>query len=258
MALALRYNGVAAALNHRAGGMKEHDKAVIRLLDRAAKRHRWPVITWLFVAITIAAFLYELSIPSALRGCFLDDFGAIPHYVARLVTQPSSPACQLFQPARPLLLTMIIALFLHVGWLPLVGNMLFLIIVGDGVEDRLGHIGFALFYLACGLAGIVAQTLANSSATVPILGASGAVAGLLAASLVFLPGAWVRTLLLIGLWVVFQALSGLAVFGAASDGSSSVVYVASLGGFAAGLTLALLYRWFAPAPPPRSASSLSA
>ncbi|HEY7349020.1 MAG TPA: rhomboid family intramembrane serine protease [Ktedonobacterales bacterium] len=240
---------------------------MIPLFDRAGKRRRWPTITLLLIAVNMVVFAYEVSLPATALGCVIHDYGAIPHSVAQLATQPSDPACPEYATPAPPLLPMISSLFLHAGWLHIAGNMLFLLIFGDNVEDRLGHIAFLLFYVACGLVGVITQSLVNPNSTVPILGASGAIAGVLAAYLVFFPGARVRTLLLvilvdipawllIGLWILVQALNGLAVFGFVADTAGAVAYFAHLGGFAAGFLIALLSRWFAPRPPaaPKSAT----
>jgi membrane associated rhomboid family serine protease len=251
-----------------AGRLEGADEPMIPLFDRAGKRRRWPVIVVLLALINIAVFAYEVSLPATALGCLIHDYSAIPRYVMQLAAQPPDPACPVYTTPKPVLLPMVTSLFLHAGWLHIAGNMLFLLVFGDNVEDRLGHMGFALFYLACGLAGIVTQTLVDPHATVPMIGASGAIAGVLAAYLVFSPGARVRTLLLvilvdipawllIGLWIIFQALSGMAVFGAAADTTGSVAYFAHLGGFATGFIIALLYRWFAPALPERKAPSAS-
>jgi membrane associated rhomboid family serine protease len=234
---------------------------MIPLFARTGKKHRWPLVTWLLVVINVTVFVYELSLSPAQLECVFHDYGAIPYYLALHMAQPSlqEPACALYDVPNPLLMTMISALFLHVGWLHLAGNMLFLLIFGAAVEDRLGHPGFAGVYLACGLAGMVAQTAVDPQATIPIVGASGAVAGVLAGYLVLFPGVRVRTFffvllldlpawLVIGLWIVAQALSGLAVFDPDAQAAGGVAYVAHLGGFATGLVLILLYRWFAPAP----------
>jgi membrane associated rhomboid family serine protease len=234
---------------------------MIPLFDYAGKRQRWPVMVVLLVVINAAVFAYEVNLPGTALACVIHDYGAIPRYIAQLATQPSDPACPAYTTPAPVLLPMISSLFLHAGWLHIIGNMLFLLVFGDNVENRLGHLGFALFYLACGLAGIIMQTVIDPHATTPILGASGAIAGVLAAYLVFSPGARVCTLLLvvlvdipawllIGLWIIFQALNGFAVLGVASDTTGGVAYFAHLGGFAAGFIIALVYRWFAPTSPP--------
>ena len=233
---------------------------MIPLFDRAGKRRRWPVMTLLLFAINVAVFAYELSLPVQALSCLIHDYGAIPHYLALLSGQPADPACPEYAPPAPLILPPITSLFLHAGWLHIAGNMLFLLIFGDNVEDRLGHIGFLLFYLFCGVVGVLTQTLADPGSTLPILGASGAIAGVLAAYLVLFPLARVRTLLLvilvdipawllIGLWILAQVLSSLPVFGVTSDSTGGVAYFAHLGGFAAGLIIALLYRWFGPKTP---------
>ncbi len=247
-------------------------KRMIPLFDRAGKRRRWPIITLLLIALNIAVFAYEVSLPAKALSCVIHDYGALPQAIALGTAQASDPACPEYTAPAPLLLPMISSLFLHAGWLHIAGNMLFLLIFGDNVEDRLGHIGFLLFYVMCGVVGVAAQGLAHPNSTVPILGASGAVAGVLAAYLVLFPLARVRTLLLvvlvdipawllIGLWILVQALNGLAVFGVAAGTTGGVAYFAHLGGFAAGLIVALLFRWFAPAPPappkPKGSSSSS-
>ncbi len=239
---------------------------MIPLFDRTGKRRHWPLVTWLLVVANITVFVYELGLSPAQLECVFHDYGVIPHYLAMQTAQPSlpGPACALYDVPNPLLMTMISALFLHAGWLHLAGNMLFLLIFGDNVEDRLGHLGFALLYLVCGLAGMVAETLVDPQSTIPIVGASGAVAGILAGYLVLFPGVRVRTLffvllldfpawVVIGLWVFVQVLSGLAVFDPDAQAAGGVAYFAHLGGFAAGLVIMLLYRWFAPAPPQQAA-----
>ncbi|HLW00804.1 MAG TPA: rhomboid family intramembrane serine protease [Ktedonobacterales bacterium] len=233
---------------------------MIPLFDRAGRRRRWPLMTLLLVAANVAVFAYEVSLPTQALTCLIHDYGAIPHYLALHVGQPSDPACPEYATPEPFVLTLISSMFIHAGWLHIAGNMLFLLIFGDNVEDRLGHLGFLLFYLLCGLAAMLAQTLADPTSTLPVIGASGAIAGVLGAYLVLFPLAKVRTLLLvflidlpawlmIGVWILLQALSGLAVFGAADDTTGGVAYFAHLGGFALGLVIALLYRLFAPAPP---------
>jgi membrane associated rhomboid family serine protease len=246
---------------------------MIPLFDRAGKRRRWPVMTLLLIAVNVAVFAYELNLSAQALDCVIHDYGAIPAYLAQHTQQPSDPACPQYVTPAPLILPLITSLFLHAGWLHIAGNMLFLLIFGDNVEDRLGHMGFLLFYVFCGLVGVVTQTVVDPTSTVPMIGASGAIAGVMAAYLVFFPLARVRTLLLvilidlpawllIGLWIIVQAFSGVAVFGVTSDTTGGVAYFAHLGGFAAGLIVTLLYRWFVPASPatpkrdtPRTSSS---
>jgi membrane associated rhomboid family serine protease len=154
--------------------------------------------------------------------------------------------------------SLITSMFLHANLLHLGGNMLFLYIFGNNVEDHLGHLRYLVFYLACGIAAGLAQAAVDPASTVPSLGASGAIAGVLAAYLVLYPAAEVETVVLlgclplffrlpaiivIGLWVVIQFVSGYEQLGAThSLEHGGVGYWAHIGGFAAGLALIALMR----------------
>jgi membrane associated rhomboid family serine protease len=140
---------------------------------------------------------------------------------------------------------------MHGGWLHLGGNMLYLWIFGDNVEDRFGHAKFALFYLLCGIAATFAQVLVNAGSNIPNLGASGAIAGVLGAYLILFPKGQVKVLMgrgvvpmpalvVIGLWIVLQFISG---FGAITQSAETggVAYMAHIGGFVAGLVLTFLF-----------------
>ncbi|HEU5367119.1 MAG TPA: rhomboid family intramembrane serine protease [Ktedonobacterales bacterium] len=233
---------------------------MIPLYDRAGKKRRWPIITWLLVLINILVFIYEVRLSQTALTCVINDYSVIPKYLAVFKTQPSDPHCAAYSTPAPVVLTVISAMFLHAGWLHIAGNMLFLLIFGDNVEDRFGRVGYALFYLGCGVAGAAAQVAVAPHSAVPILGASGAIAGVLAAYFVLFPAVRVRTLLLvlvidvpawllIGLWILFQALDGLATFQSTANSTSGVAFFAHLGGFALGLMIAIIYRWFAPRRP---------
>ncbi len=227
-----------------------------------------PLMTLLLVAVNVLVFAYEVSLPAQALGCLIHDYSVVPHYLALGKAQPSDTACPEYITPEPFIVPIITSMFLHAGWLHIAGNMLFLLIFGDNVEDRLGHIGFLLFYLLCGTAGVLTQTFVDPHSTLPVIGASGAIAGVMAAYLVLFPGARVLTLvvvllvnipawLLIGLWIILQALSGLAVLQGTSGTTGGVAYFAHLGGFAIGFVVALFFRWFAPAPPKRSAPGAS-
>ena len=149
------------------------------------------------------------------------------------------------------MITLFTSMFLHAGWLHLGGNMLYLLIFGDNVEDRFGHFKFLIFYILCGLAAGLAQFAVSMFTDNPTLGASGAIAGVLAAYLILFPGrrirvllaAWIvnlPALLVIGAWIVIQLVSGL---GTLSDATSTggVAYMAHIGGFAAGLILTFVF-----------------
>jgi membrane associated rhomboid family serine protease len=146
-------------------------------------------------------------------------------------------------------------MFLHGGWLHLGGNMLYLWIFGDNVEDRLGHVRFLLFYLACGLAAALAQIYVNPTSTIPMVGASGAVAGVLGAYLVLLPQAQVLALipiifffqlvelpafLFLLFWFLMQFLNGAASIATTQATTGGVAWWAHIGGFVSGMALGFL------------------
>jgi membrane associated rhomboid family serine protease len=140
---------------------------------------------------------------------------------------------------------------MHAGWLHLGGNMLYLWIFGDNVEDRLGHLLFTIFYLVCGFAATFAQLAFSSTSSIPNLGASGAIAGVLGAYILMFPQRKVRVLLgrsivlmpaliVIGFWIVLQLFIGIGSLSSTAD-TGGVAYMAHVGGFAAGILLALLF-----------------
>ena len=143
-------------------------------------------------------------------------------------------------------------MFMHAGWLHLGGNMLYLWIFGDNVEDRFGHIQFTIFYLLCGLAATFAQLAFSLGSTVPNLGASGAIAGVLGAYILLFPQGRVKVLqgqqviqvpalIVIGIWIVLQFFSGIGSITASAE-TGGVAYMAHIGGFIAGFVLAFLFR----------------
>jgi membrane associated rhomboid family serine protease len=142
-------------------------------------------------------------------------------------------------------------MFMHGGWLHLGGNMLYLWIFGDNVEDRFGHAKFALFYLLCGIAATFAQVLFSAGSNVPNLGASGAIAGVLAAYIILFPRGQVKVLMgravvpmpalvVIGLWIVLQFINGVGSITQSAE-TGGVAYMAHIGGFVAGLVLTFLF-----------------
>jgi membrane associated rhomboid family serine protease len=143
-------------------------------------------------------------------------------------------------------------MFMHAGWVHLLGNMLYLWIFGDNVEDRFGHTRFLIFYLLCGIAATFAQMAFSSGSNVPNLGASGAIAGVLGAYILMFPRGKVNVLMgqavipmpalvVIGLWFVLQFFSGIGSIATTAE-TGGVAYMAHIGGFVAGLMLALLFR----------------
>ena len=147
-------------------------------------------------------------------------------------------------------------MFMHAGWVHLGGNMLYLWIFGDNVEDRLGHMKFTIFYLLCGIGATLAQLAFSLGSNVPNLGASGAIAGVLGAYILLFPQAKIRVLqgqrvvqvpalIVIGIWIVLQFFSGIGSI-ADTAKTGGVAYMAHIGGFVAGLVLALFLRGSSP------------
>jgi membrane associated rhomboid family serine protease len=191
-------------------------------------------------------FLYQVSLGEELLP-FVERYAVIP---ARFLAGGTPSARELLTPVT--------AMFLHGGWLHMLGNMLYLYIFGDNVEDTLGHGTFLGFYLACGVASFAVQILFQPASAVPNLGASGAIAGVLGAYFVRFPRARIVTLLplfvvftlveipavvFLGLWFLFQFLSGAASLGRVSAASGGVAWWAHIGGFVAGAVLMTVAGW---------------
>ena len=214
---------------------------------------RTPWVTFLIIGLNILAFLYEVALPEARLEQLIFTMGMVP---ARVTVFPADPAITFGDAFLPLFSSM----FLHGGWLHLIGNMWFLWIFGDNIEDRLGHLRYLLFYLVCGLGAGVAHTLFNLNSTMPTIGASGAVAGVLGGYLLLYPHARVLTLIpafflymvelpayiVLALWFVIQLFSGTASLGARDASAGGVAWWAHIGGFLLGLALVKL---FAQQPP---------
>jgi len=201
--------------------------------DNSARRSA-PVVTIALIVINVLVFLLELQ-----RGdAFIQEWAFIP---GRFSEHPSADG-----------ITLLSAMFMHGGWLHLGGNMLYLWIFGDNVEDRFGSIKFLLFYLAAGLAAMFAQYAVNPASNIPNVGASGAIAGVLGAYLLMFPKARVDVLLgrqvvampafiVLGFWVVLQLVSGVgSIADTAQTEQGGVAYMAHVGGFVAGLVLGVL------------------
>jgi len=200
-------------------------------------------MTWLLVAANVAVFGYELWL--------LAQGGepALTAFAGRWAFDPAALAASPFSPI--VWLTALTSMFLHSGWVHLGGNMLYLAIFGNNIEDRLGPWLFLGFYLTCGIAATLAQSVATGFPDVSVLGASGAIAGTLGAYLLLFPRArvltaiWVFVIIelaripawvLIAVWFALQLGSGLATIGPAAP-TSGVAYLAHVGGFVAGMLL---------------------
>jgi membrane associated rhomboid family serine protease len=200
--------------------------------DNSARRTA-PVVTYALIALNILFFFAELSGGEA----FIVRWAFVPH---RFLANPAADFPTLFT-----------SMFMHAGWVHLGGNMLYLWIFGDNVEDNFGHVKFIIFYLLCGLAATFAQLVFSLNSNVLNLGASGAIAGVLGAYILLFPRGQVRVLqgqrvipvpalMVIGLWIVLQFFSGIGSIANAAEGG--VAYMAHIGGFLAGLVLSFLFR----------------
>jgi membrane associated rhomboid family serine protease len=228
---------------------------MIPLGDDNSDRERWPVVTALLIALNVVVFLYQTSLNARSDTAlveFVNRWGVIPREY--LLGQDLPPTIGL-----PYFTTLVTSMFLHGGWGHLLGNMLYLWIFGDNVEDHFGRIPFILFYLACGIAAAVAQILVDPASTMPTLGASGAISGVLGAYIVMFPRKWVRVLLfffvidvpaiiVIGLWAVTQFANGFGTLGARTTETGGVAYMAHIGGFALGVLAAAIWRAMAGPP----------
>lgn len=198
----------------------------------------FPFFTALFMAICVFLWGYELYLGRGLEP-FLRRFGCIPYEITHNVDL--SPYIEF-----PVYFTLITSMFLHGSWLHIIGNMWFLYIFGDNVEDWLGHFRFVVFYLGCGIAASALQVLFYPASKIPTIGASGAIAGIMGAYLILYPKARVLTLvpiffffrimrlpafLFLGIWILLQLLLGMVTLG----GGSHIAFFAHIGGFFVGL-----------------------
>jgi len=226
---------------------------VIPISDDPPFRRSFPIVTLTLIAVNIAVFIYELTLGSGIDMLFRSA-GVTPlEFAVRTDVPPAAPLGIFYT-------TLLTSMFLHGGILHIGSNMLFLWIFGDNVEDRLGHLRYLLFYVVCGLGASFAHIYFNWGSTVPSVGASGAIAGVLAGYMLLFPSATVRTLLflgpfitmtrvpaiiMIGFWFVTQLVSGLAALGPAAQ-TTGVAFWAHVGGFVVGLPLVLLLKGSAP------------
>jgi membrane associated rhomboid family serine protease len=210
---------------------------------------RYPIVTVLLILANVAVFAYELSLPEAELERLIHQFGIVPSAVRSL----EGPASLLMLSLPGSLLT---ATFLHGGIPHLVGNMWFLWIFGDNVEDRMGPLRFLVFYLTCGVAAGIAHIAVHPESSMPSIGASGAVAGVLGAYMVSFPFARVLTLvplfliwpivelpafLVLGFWFLIQFFNGTAAIAATSETMGGIAWWAHIGGFLAGVLLIGLF-----------------
>lgn len=205
----------------------------------------WPIVTVTLIVANIAVFFYELSLEPRVLDTFIYQMGMVP----ASIIQGHIPGTG----GYPTVLT---SIFLHGGWMHLIGNMLYLWIFGNNIEDSMGHLRFIIFYLIAGLAAAVTHLAFNPASTVPTIGASGAVSGVLGAYLILFPHARIKTLiflfgpffrivylpawLLLIFWIGLQLLS--QALEPVDPMAGGVAYAAHIGGFVAGLALIPFFR----------------
>ena len=232
--------------------------------DDNTDRHTTPIVNYVFIAVNVLVFVFLQGMGSNIN--FTYAFATVPAEIikgidivtaSQIVTDPGSgqqmqiPGLQP-TPIHPYL-TMISSMFMHGGWGHLLGNMLFLWIFGDNIENRLGHTRYFIFYLLCGILASLSHVLFTSmmseSTMIPSLGASGAISGVMGAYLILFPKRKVNVLLLrfivpvpaivaLGFWIGFQVISSVNTSGGNGDG---VAYAAHIGGFLAGMVLIKLF-----------------
>jgi membrane associated rhomboid family serine protease len=231
------------------------------LRDDNTDRHTVPVVTYALIAVNILVWLIELGVGEPV----VNGYSTVPFEITNntdLVGTQSVQAggqsipIRLYPGPTPIHLTLFSAMFMHASWMHIIGNMLYLWIFGDNIEDRIGSAKFLLFYLICGLAASAAHIMVGTDSVIPSLGASGAIAGVLGAYLVLFPKRQVQVLVarqivhmpafvVLGLWILLQVFSQISVVGAEGGG---VAYMAHIGGFVAGVALIFLFGGRRPRP----------
>lgn len=201
-------------------------------LRSAQRTYSTPFVTIALIFVNLAVFLYEISLPEYQLNRFIRQYAIVPEY---------------FRPSM-----LITSMFLHGGWMHVLGNMWFLWIFGKGIEDLLGNFRFLFFYLACGIAAGVIHTVTNYYSPVPTIGASGAIAGVMGAYLVKFPRTSIVTLVFIFVffttidipaafllvyWFLIQFFSGFGSVGESQVSRGDVAWFAHVGGFLAGMAL---------------------
>jgi membrane associated rhomboid family serine protease len=214
----------------------------------------FPLFVVMLLAANVAAFLYQLSLDigpaGPVRGAaqaFVMEFGAVPCRLTGLCPSDDAPAP---------LVTVFTSMFLHGGVLHIAGNLLYLWIFGDNVEDTLGHFRFLALYLLSGVGAALAQVVMNPESRIPMVGASGAISGVLGAYLFLFPRASILTLvtfgffirfvhvpalIVLGFWIVVQVIVGLSTYRAGAD-EGGVAWFAHIGGFVTGVVVLFLLK----------------
>ncbi|MDT7043102.1 rhomboid family intramembrane serine protease [Candidatus Nitronereus thalassa] len=207
-----------------------------------------PIVTVGLIVACVLVFLHQVSLPGKLGEIFVYQYGAIPAVVFGYADLPSEIV------AVSAYSSLMTSMFLHGGWMHLIGNMMYLWIFGNNIEDVMGHVKFIIFYAACGILAALSHAAIDSESTVPMVGASGAISGVLGAYLLLYPHAKVLVLIplgffsqmiyvpagiVLGLWFLLQLLSGGMNIGHQGGG---VAFFAHIGGFLAGMALIPFFK----------------
>jgi membrane associated rhomboid family serine protease len=224
--------------------------------DDNSDRTTTPVVNYLFIAANVLVYVFLQQLGS--NDQFTYAFSLVPREITNGIdlsgTQIVRDALgntgriQLYSSPLPVYFNFLSSMFMHGGFMHIFGNMLFLWIFGDNIEDRIGHIRYAIFYLLCGFAAAIGQIVLNTESIIPMLGASGAISGVLGGYIVLFPRRRVRAILFnfltevpayvaVGIWILYQLILGFMT----DPGTGGVAYAAHLGGFIAGVVLIKLF-----------------
>jgi len=215
--------------------------------DDDSDRRFAPLINYALIAINVLVFVFLQGMGGNEK--FTYAFSTVP---AEILTGKDIAAGVLEPTPVPVYFTLITSMFMHGGWAHLLGNMLFLWVFGDNIENRIGHIRYLVFYLVCGIIASLSHVfVSGSDSLIPSLGASGAISGVLGGYLLLFPSRRVRVIMgrgittvpafvALGIWIVFQVISQLGILGG-DQGGGGVAYAAHIGGFIAGLALIKLF-----------------
>ncbi len=219
--------------------------------DQNRPGHIVPLVNYLLIAINFAVFFYQLSLGSdpAIQA-FINQHGVVPQEIL----------------ARQHLSTLLTSMFIHGGWAHILGNMVFLWVFGDNVEDAFGHLGYLVFYLLTGLVASATHIMLNRTSGIPSVGASGAISGVLGAYIIFFGGNPIRVLIfyfitvvpawmMIGLWAAEQFFATYGALARTYQTTTGVAYAAHAGGFVAGMLVAVLLRGTLGQPRQRPATN---
>jgi membrane associated rhomboid family serine protease len=215
--------------------------------DDDSDRRFAPLVNYALIAINVLVFVFLQGMGGNEK--FTYAFSTVP---AEILTGKDIAAGVLEPTPVPVYFTLITSMFMHGGWAHLLGNMLFLWVFGDNIENRIGHIRYFIFYLVCGIIASLSHVfVSGSDSLIPSLGASGAISGVLGGYLLLFPSRRVRVIMgrgittvpafvALGIWIVFQVISQLGMLGG-DQGGGGVAYAAHIGGFIAGLALIKLF-----------------